>query len=378
MLRMTLPERPSSSKVFAAFGYILFVFSGINTTTLSILAPHLNGTITDAGIGQLFAAQLTGQLLGPLFLFGRPLLSLAVGLLTTCCCCLYITQTHSLGLPAVALYGFGLGLVMASTNTFVGAISDPAHIKSRIELLNFFWPIGAVSAPLVSLVFGWRSISAPFSFVLANSALALLCSIFLSRSHRLFALRVDTKDAAKRSRPRMLLLLCLLAALAGGIESGLYSWTPILAQRFTGFSHAAEMGAILFWVGSMSGRLTASFVVTRYRDENFAVIAAWGATVSIFASAVGWTGYSLLCFLFLAGACVAPIYPSLISDALALRGSQFIFVSAGVGGAALPWLMGRLSTVSGSLRWSMALPCAACALLAASLHVTSRSKEKVN
>src|SRR5262249_14563893 len=66
---------------------------------------------------------------------------------------------------------------------------------------------------------------------------------------------------------------------------------------------------------------------------------------------------------------LAPLFPLILSFAsdslLASRNSGWVFSSAGLGGAAVPWLVGQISTQFGSLRAGFVLPASVAVLITA-------------
>lgn len=252
---------------------------------------------------------------------------------------------------------------MASTNVFVGAISTESLRKSRIERLNFFWPLSALCTPFLLRHLPQQYPLSAFGLVAANSALTLLLAVVLCWRFSTFTLHSGADSHPSKRQTGILLLLCVLSASACGAESALFSWAPTLGSRLQSNAHGVELAVGAFWSGLLSGRLGASFLFKRTDSRLFTVFASLLCGFSIASMAVTRGTAPMVIGLFVAGGSIASIYPSLISDALNLRGSQWIFVSAGIGGAAFPWLMGRASEKGGSLRWGEAIPAVACLAL---------------
>jgi len=356
-----IPTPAPASQVL--FAYAVFLCSGFNTTLLSVLAPQFAGRLSDATLGGIFAAQYTGQLLGPLLFFRRPMVGILGGLFLSSFASFYLFVSGDLNRPILALYGLGLGAVMAGTNVFVGTISREAERKPRIERLNFFWPLSALCTPLLLQHIHLSLPLHAFALVTANSLLTILFAGPLCLNYGLFRLRSDAETTDIRRHTALLMLLCILAAFACGAESALFSWAPTFASRHAVHSYDLELAVGAFWSGLLSGRLSASWLFAHTHGRRITVIAALVCGFAIGVLAIAHAELMMVCALFLAGLSIASIYPSIISDGLPLRGSQWIFVSAGVGSAALPWLMGKVSAAGGSLRWGQSVPAAACVAL---------------
>jgi fucose permease len=65
----------------------------------------------------------------------------------------------------------------------------------------------------------------------------------------------------------------------------------------------------------------------------------------------------------LAGFGLGPLYPRVLAMVVGTYKPRAIFIVAGVGSAAMPWLTGTLSHAAGSLGFGMLVPCAGAAAL---------------
>jgi fucose permease len=75
----------------------------------------------------------------------------------------------------------------------------------------------------------------------------------------------------------------------------------------------------------------------------------------------------------LAGLCIGPLYPLVLSFLLERSPRGWIFAVAGIGSALFPWLTGVLSAHYGSLRYGLAAPCGAAVLMVLLASLTLRS-----
>jgi fucose permease len=77
----------------------------------------------------------------------------------------------------------------------------------------------------------------------------------------------------------------------------------------------------------------------------------------------------------LAGLCVGPLYPLLLSFLLERSPQGWIFAVAGLGSAFFPWLTGLLSAHYGSLRQGLLAPCGAAVLMVLLVSASLRSAD---
>lgn len=153
--------------------------------------------------------------------------------------------------------------------------------------------------------------------------------------------------------------LCLAQALYVGAEVGFFSWMP----SFFGHSMrggAAWAGAVvtLFWLGMTAGRLAVVRAVGRYRLAALCcALAAGGAVAAAGTLACGGRIPAVACIIA-AGLCFSGIFSLILTEAgeryPEAAGSVFgaVIASGGLGGAAVPWLVGALQPALG---WRMAL-----------------------
>ena len=89
-------------------------------------------------------------------------------------------------------------------------------------------------------------------------------------------------------------------------------------------------------------------------------------------------GVGMLCVAaFAAAFCIGPIFPVVISRALALPKKGLIFVAGGLGSSSLPWVMGVVSERLGSLQRAYATVAVACLLVAVLFGAMWRGDEEL-
>ena len=124
-----------------------------------------------------------------------------------------------------------------------------------------------------------------------------------------------------------------------------------------------------FWLALLSGRLLNAALLRRIPEPLIywlsLVVALGGISLYLFSR----SSLQVLLAASVTALGLAPIFPILLSFAsdsmLAHRNSGWVFSSASLGGAMIPWLTGRASAGFGSLRAAFVVPAAAAVLIVA-------------
>ena len=191
----------------------------------------------------------------------------------------------------------------------------------------------------------------------------------------LIQIRRDDQPASSAAQnntalPRLILIkFGLLLFFYGGLETCLAGWLTTYTLRFSDtLLLGGQSALVLMWMALTAGRAL-SAAVLRYLHES--TIQRLGlALAAVFIASLGLTHHaasiSLVCIAL--GLSLAPFFPStfalLIKHSPSAREAGFILAVSGLGAALFPWMMGVISTRSGSLRIAMAVPLAlALALL---------------
>jgi fucose permease len=141
-----------------------------------------------------------------------------------------------------------------------------------------------------------------------------------------------------------------------GAETAVSGWVSTYATR----GAAERLWAVLpsvFWFAILAGRALSPGILNRISPRTLAptglTLALIGASTLLAASGAP----AMLFGTFLAGLGFAPIYPVVVAEYADLsRGavSGLVFSAAGFGGAAIPLLVGAVSTATHSLRLGLA------------------------
>ncbi|HZD93945.1 MAG TPA: hypothetical protein VE133_06800 [Candidatus Sulfotelmatobacter sp.] len=287
-----------------------------------------------------------------------PLIAIGVGALAFSPC--------NFSYLCTACYGVGLGLTISAINLIIASRQSERRAYS-LTLLNFLWGIGAVSSPiLVEWARQHRFI--PFSLMgLGAAGFALWGATLLSDLSP--SAEQETRSANSWYSPS-LLLSGMLFFLYVGVETSVGSWTALYAMRMPHLNDSIPAAAVgCFWLALLSGRLVNALLLRRFPEHRiytFSLVVMLGG-FSLFLLAR--SSPHVLLGAFVTGLGLAPLFPIILSFAspalLACRNSGWVFSSAGLGGALVPWLTGLASAGFGSLRAAFMIPAAAAVLIAA-------------
>jgi FHS family glucose/mannose:H+ symporter-like MFS transporter len=356
-----------------------FILAGLGTVVLGPILPALsrNWQLTDAQGGILLAAKFLGGFLGGVTVLPR----LRIAILAGCALCFAGFGAFALSTslwtaaPALLLGGLGLGQMIAATNILVGR-RFREHTGSALSSLNAFWSLGAVATGLLAALLLPRfALRGP---LLSFAALFLAVGLggLLNTSHTAQpSATIDAPNAPSLPR-RILLKFAFFLFLYGGLETCLAGWLTTYTLRFSDARLLGGQSAlVLLWIALTAGRaLSAAALryVTEVAIQRIGLLCA-AIFIASLAFAHHMAGLSLVCILL--GLSLAPFFPStfalLIKHGPSAREAGFILAVSGLGAALFPWMMGVISTRSGSLRIAMAVPLAlAVALLLLSLYRT--------
>lgn len=358
---MTKPLR--SFSLAWAFG-----LTGVGTALLGATLPATlhEWRLNDSHGGLILFAAWAGSTVGALFARGVSGLTGIVGLVLSAIELFWLSLggTHS---PAFAFFLYGLGLGTTMTAISLCRASEVPTTETDLELnrLNLIWAIGACFAPALALhslkLLTVTQLFRVLSFVFLISAGALSFALLCRRSSQ-------TRSGGNKPEadlPWAPVGLCLLAAVAVGLESALGGWLTTYAARFHFGLTAAISANSFFWAGLLLSRGLHSLPTLRALHTNLARIGHVAATGLALVLLTAFPNRWMLPTAgLLAGFGLGPLYPLALSVALPRYRSTAVFVSAGLGASTLPWITGALSTRYGSLRIGLLGCCAAFLLLA--------------
>jgi len=350
------------SKLWLAAGFIL---AGIGTVLLGPILPILlhQWRLTDAQGGILISAKFLGAFLGGITVLPRLRLAILIGCALCCCGFGAFALSHSLAPAAVALFfgGLGLGQLIASTNILVGR-RFRSHTGSALASLNTFWSLGAVLTGLLAAAllprFGMRN---P---ILSFAALFLVVGFggLLNNTHSDSLASATAVSSAPTALPRFILLkFALFLFLYGGLETCLANWLTTYTIRFSDARFLDGQSAlVLLWIALTIGRALSAAILRWLRESTLQRLGLACAAALIVALCFTGNTARISAICVLLGLSLAPFFPTtfalLIGNNPSAREAGAILAVSGLGAALFPWMMGVISTHTGSLRNAMAVP----------------------
>ena len=368
----------------ACLGMLTF---GIVLTTLGAVLPSVieRFGIDKAQAGSLFLLMTFGILAGSL-VFGpmvdrygyKGMLLLGTALIAVGLEGIAFAPSLATLRVAIALIGFGGGIVNGGTNALVADISAEEK-GANLNLLGVFFGIGAVGVPFTLAMFTGEFahstlIASVGAMVVVPFALIAVTPFPAPKLVQGFPLA----DAGKLARDPLLLLMGFMLFLESGMEITVGGWTSTFVNEELALDeHRALVVLSLYWLGMMLSRLALGTVLRRvssvkamYTCITFglagAVILLMTRNPHIAAMAV-----------FMLGIGFAATFPTVLGFVgeryAALSGTAFsvAIAMALCGGMLLPWLAGVIGSNYG-MRASFTIVPAALILLGLLLTILSR------
>jgi FHS family glucose/mannose:H+ symporter-like MFS transporter len=362
----SFPGRRTVSSLVLTAGFGL---TGAGTVMLGVLLPTLTQEwgMRDNTAGFLLFLQFLGSSAGALLVGANRIRSLMTGygLLVVSACTLAFAGRY-LSFPIFFLFGLGLGTTMTTTSLLFSDRygNDRAAV---LERLNFAWSAGAMVGPMLFLPFLRTASLRSLFFTLDGLFLLLLVwVIFRERAEATCVDSILTASPVRGPAPLgSLLTLLVLAMCSVGVESALSGWLTTYSHRADPKGGgAAALATSIFWLGMVLSRLLFSTrllaIVGRSRVLHATL---WGVAASVGLLVVAHHPVPIRLAAGLAGLCMGPVYPLLLSFLLERSPHGWVFCVAGIGSALLPWLTGLLSAYYGSLRYGLIAPCGAALLM---------------
>jgi fucose permease len=351
------------------------VLAGLGTALLGPILPVLarQWGMLDRQSGLLMMAKFCGAFLGGVAVSGRLRRSFLVGLMAGTVGFGGFAVAPSMGVGCGCLFvgGFGLGQIITSVNILAGR-RFTAHRGSALAMLNFSFSLGAMLSALLSAWllprFALRGLLEGFALLFAFGVLALLMQLRgvggVGGSEEEFVTASAETEPQIGLSGRAYVYFAALLVLYGGLETCLSGWLTTFALRYGNRTLAvSEYTTLLLWMSLTVGRVGASAVMLHVGEKT---VQRWGlvlAAVFTAALAMAHSAVTIAGFAVLLGLSLAPFFPAtwalLMSESPTARQAGVVLAVSGLGAAALPWLMGVVSTRVGSLQVALALPFAA-------------------
>ncbi len=367
------PGRAARTNSGTAFVHLDFVLTGIVMTLLGPMLPVLtaNWALNDTQAGYFFIAQwvtsIAGMLLSGVLVQRRGYrTTLVIGLWLMAAGIAGLVQSHwTLGLLAVGVYGAGTGVTTPAANLLIAA-ANPSKRAAALNLLNSSWGIGAMGCPFLVSAVQRTGHTSNFLYGLTAALLglgfAMIFAHFEADRNRSIAEVSSSSDGTIWSH-RLLPWIVVLFFLYVGTETSVGGWVASYAQRIDPAAHARwAITPSFFWGALLAGRLLAPIALKHFSEIKLAAAGVAFAAVGVALLLSAKTITPVMVGASVAGFGLASVFPinvSLLSHwfgETATRLSGVVFSVGNLGGAAMPWLVGFLSTQFGSLRAGFLVP----------------------
>ncbi len=377
----------SENKLVKVFLYLSFILIGIVNTFLGPMLPFLNEKwrLNDVQAGYFLAAQSLGGLLGTLvtsFLYKKfsSRWILAVGYVFIIISLLGLSSDiREIGLFSSFLSGVSLGFIIPTTTLILSQIAKENR-AAAINLLNFFWALGAVLSPLI---FFKLSSQTQLNYIFA--AVALIGAAFLVFLFKLKNVRIaSSKEKSTVSGGEKLAILfpvwlfVITIFLQIGVEASLAGWLPTFAKRITS-SDWWLLVPTFYWSGFLLSRLFSSFYLRRIGEKTAIlfglVLVTIGQIIFLLTAQINIAAIGA----FLVGFGTAPIFPitiAILSGKFEKKAPEllsYMFLLAGLSGMIFSWLIGYAASITGELKTALLIPLM-CGLILFFLHLFFRNK----
>lgn len=381
-------QKENLKQPLVALVYAGFVLTGLLTTLLGPMLPLLSRRfdLSDSRAGLFFVAQFVASTLGAIFttnlsswptrnklLAGYILLTLGVpGML----------GSWATALAGVSCYGFGLGLVIPTTNISVAEASSSEKRGSALNFLNFAWVCGAVMCgPLVRLLSEGNN---PQRFLLAVTiSSGVITAGFLLAGGNARSLAAHDPVEAPEGRNQNFgtaLGFGILLFLYVGLENSIAGWASSYSERLGFMEKRALLVPAFFWAAILTGRLLSYVLLKKVDDRQLFRNALITATCGIAYLLSTRDPIATIFAVAICGLGLAPLFPLAIlffTQQFGASSSKFagqIFALGGLGGAVLPFATGALSTRFQSLRLGLTV----CLVAVACFYLVYRRLDRNN
>ncbi len=347
-----------------------FVFTGIGTTLLGCALPNLSTMwhLNDDQSGILFAAQFSGAALGALLVGNDFSASVERGYLLLIASALSIPFfPDSSEVLRFFAFGLGLGLAMTATSMLIGTMYAGKR-GAALSLLNGFWALGAALCPALTSLWINRW---PSTYLFPALAVVMaIIFIFIARTSKAdFQNIIPLPGIGTRQRNlRVVFVFAILGSLYVGVESSIGGWMMTYVHRLP-FANGtwAPAATSFFWAALLGGRMLAPIVLRQIPEARLLNISLLFALLGAGLLVLSRSPITILVTAAMAGLMLGPIFPLFLAKALASLNdspnAKWVFSISGFGGAILPWITGKVSVQSGSLRVGLVVPVLALATM---------------
>jgi MFS transporter, FHS family, glucose/mannose:H+ symporter len=361
------------------------LLSGLGTALLGPILPQLatQWHMRDSDSGLLMMAKFCGAFLGGVSVSRKLRRSLLVGFAAGAVGfgCFAFAPSMAIGCAGLFVGGFGLGRMITSTNILAGR-RFTAHRGAALSLLNFSFSLGAMLSALLAAwllpLFRLHWLMVCFAALFVVGGAGLLLEMTGSTWEEDSAQPVEKPKEGGVSE-RIYLYFAALLFFYGGLETCLSGWLTTFALRYGQKTLVvSEYTTLLLWMSLTFGRVVASALMLRVGERTVQRAGLVLSAMFTAALAVSHSAVWIAAFAVLLGLSLAPFFPAtwalLMAERPSARQAGIVLAVSGLGAAAFPWLMGVVSTATGSLQIALGLPLATALVLLGLSMLSPRTK----
>lgn len=365
----------TSARPLTLAAYISFVPIGIATVLLGPMLPFLSArwSLNYAQAGALFNAQYVASMcavaisgvLASRWGFRFPM-KVGLVLMAAGLACL-LSGSRVIGILSIAAYGGGLGLAVPPANLLVAA-ANPHRRSATLNLLNFFWSMGAVSCPFLIAVAAKTDKLPLFLTGIAGFSLAVAIGIAVMPR------RIVEPASSRDSQPMLPLIsrskgpfltLALLFFLYVGVENAFGQWMASYSKSLGTLTLAMSLATPSFFYASlMIGRWLAPLLLRTIDEVRLVQAGAVLACAGMAGLILSHELKGILVSACAAGLGLSSVYPITISllsrQFQSARIGSMMFTLSNVGGGLLPWIVGVSSDQFGTIKAGLFVPLLGC------------------
>ena len=155
--------------------YASFWVTGVGIVLLGVAIPHMAVAARDDANARHFLCEFLGTLVGSSMVRRGSQAALLRGLALCVAGAMAVAEFRVMVDAKLFVFGVGLGLVISATNLLAGREAEMEQRASRLEILNFYWALGAMMCPwLVGWMLRGFAAAVGFRFVAGMFAVVLV------------------------------------------------------------------------------------------------------------------------------------------------------------------------------------------------------------
>lgn len=303
--------------------YISFIFISIMFTVPNVVLIEISKVfqvetykigyaLTFFTIGTSSAAFLSGYILK--YIDFKKLLYSAYGLICSGLIGIFFSKTLLFYEIFLLISGFGIGILIATSNYMLVKLYDNNERRFKISMLNFFYGFGSIICPLIIsqlLLFnlGWQQ----FYLILILFVIGFSITLFFSDTS--IVQHEDIPQEKKEGHFSLIIILIGLSMFFYVISEVVFTTWIVTYMRESLLWNLDMAGKILsfFWIFMAAGRLLSGFLAEKIKLELYIITSMISSLVLVFMFLSFKTSISLFVVASITGLAYSALYPSILT-----------------------------------------------------------------